>query len=155
MRSYPKTTARWAVTGVAVAAVLVSGCSRAHEKSAVTATTPASAEAAAPTSEPGALPPGPVPPGAIGLSPAGVTTRVDVPPDSTESQYGQACHAAKLWLNGQQGDPKTLVEPYLKTLQADTTTGPATFDTTWGQLTPAQQAGVIMAVNGAADGDCE
>ena len=36
--------------------------------------------------------------------PRGVTTRVDVPADSTEEEYFQACHAAKEWMDAQ---PKT------------------------------------------------
>ncbi len=83
-----------------------------------------------------------------------MTTKVDVPADATESQYGQACHAAKLWMDEQQVDPQTLVEPYLKILQAPQATGPGTFNTAWAQLTPAQQAGVIIAVTGAANGEC-
>jgi hypothetical protein len=83
-----------------------------------------------------------------------VTTRVDVPADATESQYGQACHAAKVWMDVQQGDPQTLVEPYLKLLQAPDAAGPGTFNTPWAQLTPAQQSGVIIAVTGAANGEC-
>jgi len=94
-------------------------------------------------------------PGAVGVSPGGVTTRVDVPADATESQYGQACHAAKVWMDSQQADPKTLVEPYLKMVQEVDFTGPGNFNTPWANLTPAQQAGVIMAVTGAANGDCE
>jgi hypothetical protein len=97
---------------------------------------------------------GATPPGAVGVSPGGVTTRVEVPSDATESQYGQACHAAKQWMDGHGGDPQSLVEPYLQMLQAPGASGPGTFDTTWAQLTPAQQAGVIMAATGAADGDC-
>jgi hypothetical protein len=80
---------------------------------------------------------------------------VDVPADATESQYGQACHAAKVWMDSQQADPKTLVEPYLKMVQEAHFTGPGNFNTPWANLTPAQQAGVIMAVTGAANGKCE
>ena len=80
---------------------------------------------------------------------------VDVPSDATESQYGQACHAAKVWMDGEQGDPQAMVESYLKTLQVDGAVGPGSFDTPWAKLTPAQQAGVIMAVTGAASGQCE
>ena len=107
------------------------------------------------TSELAPLPAEPAPPDGVAVSPGGVTTRVDVPADATESQYGQACHAAKMWMDGQQGDPKALVEPYLQTVQAPDAVGPGSFDTPWPQLTPAQQAGVIMAANGAANGDCE
>ena len=59
-----------------------------------------------------------------------------------------------MWMDGQQADPTTLVEPYLKMLQAPDFTGPGNFNTPWAQLTPAQQAAVVMAVNGAANGDC-
>ena len=79
-----------------------------------------------------------------------------MPADATESQYGQACHAAKVWMDEQHADdPKTLVEPYLKMLQAPDFTGPGNFNTPWATLTPAQQAGVILAVNSAANGECE
>jgi hypothetical protein len=105
-------------------------------------------------SEPTPLPAEPVQPGSVGVSPGGVTTKVDVPSDATESGYGQACHAAKIWMDQQQADPKTLVEPYLKVLQTPGANGPGTFNTPWAQLTPAQQAGVIIAVNGAANGEC-
>jgi hypothetical protein len=47
-----------------------------------------------------------------------------------------------------------LVEPYLKLLQAPAAAGPGTFNTPWAQLTPAQQSGVIIAVTGAANGEC-
>jgi hypothetical protein len=90
----------------------------------------------------------------VEVSPGGVTTKVDVPADATESQYGQACHAAKLWMDSQGGDPKPLVEAYLKVVQAPDFVGPGNFNTSWAQLTPAQQAGVIIAVEGAANGDC-
>lgn len=100
------------------------------------------------------LPAQPTTPEAVGVSPGGVTTRVDVPSDATESQYGQACRAATLWMEGKQGDPVALVEAYLKELQVPGATGPGTFDTTWAQLTPAQQAGVVMAANGAANDEC-
>ena len=100
---------------------------------------------------PAGEPPGP---DAIGVSPGGVTTRVDVPSDAGESQYGQACRAAKLWMADRQGDPQTLVEPYLKFLQQPGTVTPGNFNTAWVELTPAQQAGVILAANAAADDMC-
>jgi hypothetical protein len=127
--------------------VAVAGCSSNEQKSS-TSTPPA-------TSELPPLPAEPAQPGAIGVSPGGITTQVDVPADATESQYGQACHAAKVWMDSQQTDPKTLVEPYLKVIQAPEFTGPGNFNTPWANLTPAQQAGVILAVNGAANGECE
>ena len=130
-------------------ALAVAGCSSNQQKpSAPGPTTTA-------VTEPPPLPAEPAQPGAIGVSPGGVTTRVDVPADATESQYGQACHAAKTWMDSQHADPNTLVEPYLKTLQTPGFTSPGNFNTPWTKLTPAQQAGVIMAATGAATGQCE
>lgn len=93
-------------------------------------------------------------PRAAGVSPGGVTTRVDAAAAATESQYGQACLAAKRWFDERGGDPRSLVEDYLKTVQDPGFVGPATFDARWAELTPGQQAGVIMAAAGAADGVC-
>jgi len=135
---------------VALLTLVVAGCSSNEQKSS-TSTPPSTTS----TSELGPLPAEPAEPGAIGVSPGGVTTRVDVPADATESQYGQACHAAKVWMDGQHADPKTLVEPYLKMVQAAAYTGPGNFNTPWASLTPAQQAGAIMAVTSAASGECE
>lgn len=91
---------------------------------------------------------------AIGISPGGVTTRVDEPAQSTEEQYAQACMTAKDWMDAQGGDPDTLVEPYLKVVQASTEAGRATFQRTWPELSGAEQAAVIIAVRAAADGGC-
>jgi hypothetical protein len=135
---------------VALLTLTVVGCSSNEQKSSPSASPPTTS-----TSELPPLPAEPAQPGAVGVSPDGVTTKVDVPADATESQYGQACHAAKVWMDSQQADPKTLVEPYLKTIQAPDFTGPGNFNTPWTNLTPAQQAGVIMAVTGAANGECE
>jgi hypothetical protein len=146
MRRYPQRVALC----TALLAITVAGCS-SKEQQPSTSTPPPTTS----TSELPPLPAEPAQPGAVGVSPGGVTTRVDVPADATESQYGQACHAAKVWMDSQQADPKTLVEPYLKMVQAPDFTGPGNFNTPWANLTPAQQAGVIMAVNGAANGECE
>ena len=134
---------------VALLTLAVAGCS-SNEKPSPSTSPPTTS-----TSELPPLPAEPAQPGDVGVSPGGVTTRVDVPADATESQYGQACHAAKVWMDSQQADPKTLVEPYLKMVQAPDFTGPGNFNTPWANLTPAQQAGVIMAVTGAANGECE
>jgi hypothetical protein len=134
----------------ALLTLAVAGCSSNEQKSS-TSTPPSTTS----SSELPALPAEPAQPGAIGVSPGGITTRVDVPADATESQYGQACHAAKVWMDGQHADPKTLVEPYLQMLQAPGFTGPGNFNTPWANLTPAQQAGVIMAVTAAANSECE
>jgi hypothetical protein len=94
------------------------------------------------------------PSGTIGTSPGGVTTRIDAPAESTEEQYAQACMATKTWMEAKGGDPATLVEPFLKELQGSAAPGPATFNSTWGQLSTAQQAAVIVAVKAAAEGGC-
>jgi hypothetical protein len=132
----------------ALLALAIAGCS-SHERQP-SASTPSTS-----TTELPPLPAQPAEPGAIGVSPGGVTTKVDVPADATESQYGQACHAAKVWMDGQHADPKTLLEPYLKMIQAPEFTGPGTFNTTWASLTPAQQAGALLAATAASNGECE
>ncbi|MBI3217363.1 MAG: lipoprotein LpqV [Mycobacterium sp.] len=151
MRPNPS-TALLGIAATACFAMLVSaGCSSAEESTPDSATS----TSATSTTELPPLPAGPAPSEAIGVSPGGVTTRVDAPSDATESQYGQACHAAKIWMNGQQGEPAVLVENYLKTVQAPGVVDPGNFNTPWEQLTAPQQAGVIMAVTGAANGECE
>ncbi|MGV9800292.1 lipoprotein LpqV [Mycobacterium sp. NPDC003449] len=140
------------VLGAAAACALLAGCGSADQP------TPSSTSAA-PGSSTSELPPlpaeHPTEPGAIGVSPGGVTTKVDVPSDAGESQFGQACRAAKQWMNGQQGgETEALVESYLKVLQEPGTTNPGTFNTAWAELTPAQQAGVILAANMAATDQC-
>jgi Putative lipoprotein LpqV len=104
------------------------------------------------TRSPGAH--GSAPPGAIGLSPAGVTTRVDVPADSTEEEYFQACHAAKVWMEGQPKTGGSLFEPYLAMVQASPSGSAGTWDARWSDLTPARQAAVITAARAAANDEC-
>jgi hypothetical protein len=146
MRRYPQ---RVALCG-ALVILAVAGCSSNEQEPSTSTQSPTTS-----TSELPPLPAETAPPGAVGVSPDGVTTQVDVPADATESQYGQACHAAKVWMDGQQTDPKTLVEPYLKVIQAPDFTSPGNFNTPWANLTPAQQAAAILAVNAAANGECE
>jgi hypothetical protein len=88
------------------------------------------------------------------MSPDGVTTRIDVPAQSTEEQYAQACMATREWMTAKGGDPQSMVEPFLKELQSSASTGPATFNTAWVELSDAQRAAVIIAVQAAADGGC-
>lgn len=157
MRRYPENVSLWSTVLIGAVAVVAAGCGSGGP-TAVSSTASTSTASAAPSStsssEPPPLPAQDTPPGAVGVSPGGVTTKVDVPSDATESQYGQACHAAKVWMDTQGGDAHTLVEPYLKLLQAPGAAGPGTFDTPWAQLTPAQQAGVIIAVTSAANAEC-
>jgi hypothetical protein len=83
-----------------------------------------------------------------------VTTAVGAPAESTEEEYFQACRAAKVWMDEQGGDPKSQIEPYLKTVQSSVAPGPGTFGSPWSQLAPGRQAAVIVAVQAAADALC-
>ena len=127
-------------------AILVAGCASGGGGKAASP-----APSAAPTQPSQQTGPGD---GPIGMSPGGVTTRIDEPAQSTEEQYGQSCLATKAWMDGKGGDPHTLVEPYLKDLQTSKEPSPATFNKAWAELSNAQQAAVIIAVKAAADGGC-
>lgn len=107
-------------------------------------------QAAPPVASPG----NEVRPGAVAVSPAGVTTRVDVPAASTEEEYFQACHAAKMWMQDRAGDRHSLIEPYLASVQTPGASGAGTWNTTWTKLSPARQAAVIVAVHAAANDEC-
>jgi hypothetical protein len=137
-------------TLVGGAAVLLTGCSSGAEKADKTEMTSDKAEQGAPSAQPPAAPGN----AAIGVSPGGVTTRVDEPAQSTEEQYAQSCLATKAWMDAKGGDPKELIEPYLKEIQASKDAGPSTFNKTWADLSTAQQSAVIIAVQAAADGGC-
>jgi hypothetical protein len=95
-----------------------------------------------------------LPPGAVGLSPAGVTTRIDVPADSTEEEYFQACHAAKLWMQDRTKTGESLFEPYLAMVQTSPSGTAGSWNTRWADLTPARQAAVITAARAAANDEC-
>jgi Putative lipoprotein LpqV len=135
------------VTAVAAAglAVTVAGCT--HEVSGRATSAPAASSAVARS-------PGSAPPEAVGLSPAGVTTRVDVPADSTEEEYFQACHAAKQWMEAKPKTGESPLEPYLAMVQASPTGHPGTWNKKWADLTPARQAAVITAAKAAANDEC-
>jgi hypothetical protein len=94
------------------------------------------------------------PPGAVGLSPAGVTTRVDVPANSTEEEYYQACHAAKLWMDAQPRTGESLFEPYLAMVQAAPSGTAGSWNARWADLTAPRQAAVITAARAAANDEC-
>jgi len=109
---------------------------------------PTPASVAPPSSTPSA------PPGAIGLSPAGVTTRVDVPANSTEEEYFQACHAAKVWMDAQPKTGESLFEPYLAMVQASPSGTAGSWNARWADLNLARQAAVITAARAAASDEC-
>ncbi|HUH71464.1 MAG TPA: lipoprotein LpqV [Mycobacterium sp.] len=124
----------------------ITGCS--HSAHNGKTTSPSARSSAAPNG------PGSAPPDAIGLSPAGVTTRVDVPAESTEEEYYQACHAAKTWMDAQPRTGGSLFEPYLAMVQASPAGTAGTWNTRWAELTLARQAAVITAARGAANDEC-
>lgn len=148
MRRYSSRATSSAVLAVAVLTALLAGCSSGNEH-------PASSTSAAPassTEHKASAEAQPAQP--IGISPGGVTTKVDVPAESTEEQYSHACHAAKEWIHSQGGDPQTHIEPFLQKLQTSNESGPATFNSSWAQLSLPQQAAVIVAVEAAVSGGC-
>ncbi|MDT5019157.1 MAG: hypothetical protein QOD39_5317 [Mycobacterium sp.] len=138
---------RDAICIAAAVAIAVAGCSSGTQSGPAVSSAPTSITST--TSETPAAAPG-----AVEISPGGVTTAVGTPAESTEEEYSQACVAAKTWMDQQGGDPKTQLEPYLKTLQASDSAGPSTFGTPWSHLAPARQAAVIVAVQAASDALC-
>jgi hypothetical protein len=132
---------------VGLAAVAASACSAKAGEHTPPASSASSTSAASSTAEAAS-------PQVIEVSPGGVTTKVDVPAESTEEGYSHACHAAKEWMASRGGDPHAHIEPFLQQLQSTTDVGPATFNSTWAQLSMPQQAAVIVAVQAAADGGC-
>jgi Putative lipoprotein LpqV len=122
----------------------MTGCSAERTKAPTAATTPSSAI----TTQAAATP------GVVALSPAGVTTKINVPSYSTEEEYFQACHAAKLWMQGHPGDRTGLVERYLAAVQTPGVVGAGTWNIAWAALPLPRQAGVIVAANAAARDEC-
>ncbi|WP_237072422.1 lipoprotein LpqV, partial [Mycobacterium avium] len=53
-----------------------------------------------------------------------MTTRIDIPADSTDADYYPACHAAQAWLDPHPKTGASLFEPSLAMLQASPS-GPA------------------------------
>src|ERR1700752_720170 len=100
----------WGAVVVAASLLAVSGCSHGAQNAKITAS----------SARPSDIPHGPTeaPPGTIGLSPTGVTTRIDVPADSTEEEYFQACHAAKIWMEAQPRASASLFAGHLAMVQA-------------------------------------
>jgi hypothetical protein len=131
-----------------IAAISVTGCSSGGPPGAKPASSspPSSAAVRGPSSPP---------PGVIGLSPAGVTTKVDVPAESTEEEYYQACHAAKVWMEARPKTGESQFEPYLAMVQTSPTATAGSWNTRWADLTPARQAAVITAARAAANAECD
>lgn len=137
----------WRTVILAAALAMTTGCPAGNSNKGAT---PSALPSGTPSKQVSAT----FPPGSVGVSPAGVTTRISIPAKSTEEEYFQACHAATVWMQGRQGDRDSLIEAYLATVQASGAGGAGTWNTGWRQLTPARQAAVIVAVQAAADGGC-
>ncbi|MBV8860235.1 MAG: lipoprotein LpqV [Mycobacterium sp.] len=124
----------------------VTGCSADNPRA-----TPASR---APAEQAGTNQAAATPPGTVGVSPAGVTTKINVPARSSEEEYFQACHAAKVWMQGRQGDRQALIEAYLAAVQAPGAHGAGTWNTPWAELPLARQAAVIVSAQAAGNDEC-
>lgn len=144
MRSYPTFAA-------AAVAALLAGCSSGSDGADSAPSSTAAGSAATTTTS---LQTHTAEPGATGVSANGVTTAVGAPAESTEDEYFQACHAAKVWMQERGGDQKAQFEPYLESVQKSDAAGPGTFGTPWSRLTPARQSAVIVAADAAADDLC-
>jgi Putative lipoprotein LpqV len=136
----------WGTVVLAAGLLAVVGCSHGAGSGRATSSSAQSAQSSAV--------PGSLLPGVVGVSTAGVTTRVDVPADSTEEEYFQACHAAKLWMDAQPRTGGSLIEPYLAMVQASPSGGAGSWNTRWADLTLARQAAVITAARAAANDEC-
>lgn len=147
MRSHPLLAV---LASAAVGSAVLVGCSSGADSGGappVASGTPSSAASSS-------LQPHTAAPGAVAQSDGGVTTAVGTPAESTENEYFAACQAARTWMAGRGGDPKSQFEPYLAELQTSDAPGPGTFDTPWSQLAPARQAAVIVAAEAAANELC-
>lgn len=148
MRTNPVTM--W-TAATAIGAALLSGCSSGTDSGGAQ---PSQSQSPASSSAPATTETHVAEPGRVGVSPGGVTTAVGAPAASTETEYFQACSAAKTWMTQQGGDLKGQFEPYLKDLQTTDSAGPGTFNTPWSALPPERQAAVIVAAEAAADDLC-
>ncbi|HXO13849.1 MAG TPA: lipoprotein LpqV [Mycobacterium sp.] len=129
---------------VLAAASAMAGCSSTGTKSSTVSTSPSSTVTTAAATAPAV----------VAISPAGVTTKINVPSYSTEEEYFQACHAAKTWMHGHPGDRAGLVERYLAAVQTPGVVGAGTWNTAWTALPLPRQAGVIVAARAAANDEC-
>jgi Putative lipoprotein LpqV len=134
----------WGTVAVLAATSAMTGCSAADRSAPTVSRTPSSTVTTAAAAAPGV----------VAISPAGVTTKVNVPSYSTEEEYFQACHAAKTWMLGHPGDRAGLVEKYLAAVQTPGVVGAGTWNIAWAALPLPRQAGVIVAAKAAANDEC-
>jgi hypothetical protein len=134
----------WGTVALLAAASAMTGCSAPGPKAPTESRTPSSGVTTAAAAGPGV----------VAISPAGVTTKINVPSYSTEEEYFQACHAAKTWMLGHPGDRAGLVERYLAAVQTPGIVGAGTWNIAWAALPLPRQAGVIVAAKAAANDEC-
>ena len=132
----------WGTVAVLAAASAMTGCSAADTLAPTGSTTPSSTVMTAAAA------------GVVAISPAGVTTNINVPSYSTEEEYFQACHAAKTWMQSHPGARTGLVESYLAAVQTPGVVGAGTWNIAWAALPLPRQAGVIVAAKAAANDEC-
>jgi Putative lipoprotein LpqV len=146
MRSHPLVAA---IAAAAAASALLAACSSQTNQGPTS--TPSAPPTATTTTT---LETHTAAPGEVGVSPGGVTTAVGADAQSTEDEYFQACHAAKMWMAERGGDPKTQFEPYLADLQKTDSAGLGTFNMPWSKLAANRQAAVIVAAEAASNEQC-
>ena len=135
----------WAVVAALAVASAMTGCSAGEKKSPPSAVAPSGTAQVGPKA----------PPSVVAVSPAGVTTSINVPARSTEEEYSQACHAATTWMQGHPSVREALVEKYLAAVQAPgAPVGAGTWNIAWAALPLARQAAVIVAARAAANDEC-
>ena len=138
---------------VTSAGVALAGCSLFEDTQLESAAPVSPASPTTSATRPSATAQAPAP--GTQLSPSGVTTAVDAPASSTEEEYYNACHTARVWMAERGGQPHTQIEPYLAMVQASPSGEPGTWHTPWAQLSPERQSAVIVAVTAAANGGCD
>jgi hypothetical protein len=134
----------WGTVAVLVVASAMTGCAPDEKKGPPSSAAPSGTVDAGPTAAPGV----------VAVSPAGVTTTINVPARSTEEEYFQACHAATTWIQANRGDRQALVERYLAAIQAPGAVGTGTWNIAWAALPLPRQAAVIVAAQAAANNEC-
>jgi hypothetical protein len=133
----------WGSVAVLAAVSAMTECSAADTLAPTASTTPSGTVTTAAAA-----------PGVVAISPAGVTTKINVPSYSTEEEYFQACHAAKTWMQSHPGARTALVESYLAAVQTPGVVGAGTWNIAWAALPQPRQAGVIVAAKAAANDEC-
>jgi hypothetical protein len=134
----------WGTVAVLAVASAMTGCAAGEKKGPPPSAAPSGTVDAGPTAAPSV----------VAVSPAGVTTKINVPARSTEEEYFQACHAATTWMQAHPGDRQALVERYLAAVQAPGVVGTGTWNIAWVALPLPRQEAVIVAAQAAANDEC-